>query len=285
MGCDARCIATAQQAPPNKGFVYVATGEGYVREARISAASLRTHHPSAIICLITDDAQCTAAPPFDHVIVRTDVNRNTADKLLAIEAPYDRIVFLDTDTHVCGRLDDLFDLLDRFDLAMLLENNRGWHYDLPGVPLCYPEYNSGVIAFRRTPSVHKLFADWRVNYDSMRARQGIKEDQSSLRKVLYFSDLRVAVLPSEYHFLCNVPNYIMWKAHLIHGRGDLPAIAAQVNSELGPRAYLPFVGVMRGYLGRRNWLRTLLRVTWRMCVALVRRPKDPSLLNPGRWWL
>lgn len=80
MGCDARCIATAQQAPPSKGFVYVATGEGYVREARISAVSLRTHHPSATICLITDDAQCTAAPPFDHVIVRTDVNRNTADR-------------------------------------------------------------------------------------------------------------------------------------------------------------------------------------------------------------
>lgn len=277
-------IDPTSQPTPSCGFDYVATGPGYLQEAETSASSLRAQHPSASICLMTDLPR-PAGSPFDHVIVRADARRNTADKLLATDAPYDRVIFLDTDTHVCGPIDEIFTLLDRFDLAMLPENNRGWYYDLPGVPLCFSEYNSGVVAFRRTPAVLRLFADWRRYYDEMRASQAIKNDQPALRKAIYFSDVRLAALPSEYHFLCTVPNYIMWKANLIHGRGDLPGVAAQVNAELGPRAYLPFVGVMRGYVGRRNWLLTFLRVIRRMTLVLIRAPKDPSTLNPGKWWL
>jgi hypothetical protein len=267
-----------------EGFVYVATGDGYFREAVQSAASLRRAVPTAEICLITDQPHQKSAP-FSQVIFRRDTQRNLLDKLLAIEAPYDRVVFLDTDTFVVtGDITELFRLLDQFDLALLQENQRGWDYTLPGVPECFPEYNTGVIAFRRTPELRVFFSQWREAYLQLRATRNLKSDQPAFRQVLYTSKLRVATLPSEFHFLGNVPNYVMWKVRLIHARGDLQAIARLANEELGPRAYLPGVGVIRGYVGRNAWIRSLLRIGFRMLRIFFRRPADPAALNPSRWW-
>ncbi len=265
------------------GFVYVATGEGYRKEAMTSAASLRTAMPGVSICLITDTA-IEKTDLFDTVLVQTTVCHNPIDKLLAIDCPYDRVIFIDTDTYICGDLSDLFDLLDRFDLGLLQENHRGWDYTLPGVPASFVEYNTGVIAFRRDEAVRELFSAWRAAYDHLRETQGLRNDQPAFRQVLYQSNLRVATLPSEYHFLGNVPNYAMWKVRLIHGRGNLPKIAELANEELGARAYLPSVGVMRSFLGRRTWLRSLLRIGRRMLRVFIRPPVDTAQLNPGQWW-
>lgn len=269
---------------PTRGFVYVATGEGYVAEARRSAASLRAHHPRAAIALLTDVATAAAAP-FDHVITLATARHDPSDKIAAIDAPFDEIVFLDTDTFVCGPIDELFDLLATHYIAALPENHRGWDYDLPGVPACFAEFNTGVIAFRRTPAVQRFFAAWRAAYDELRAAQNLKNDQPAFRRALFDSALRVATLPSEFHFLANVPNYTMWEVRLLHRRGDLPAIAREVNARPGPRAYVPHLGVLHGYVGRAAWARTLARVAWRIIKTLFRPPPDASAANPGRWWL
>lgn len=269
---------------PTRAFVYVATGAGYVAEAQRSAESLRRHHAAVPIVLLTDAAPATSAP-FDQIIVRTDARHNPSDKLWAIDAPFDEIVFLDTDTFICGRIDELFQLLATHDLAALQENHRGWDYELPGVPACYPEFNTGVLVFRRTEPVRQLFATWRDAYDQLRAAQNLKNDQPAFRLALHRSGLRVAALPSEFHFLANVPNYTMWEVRLLHGRGDLPAIAREVNARPGPRAYVPHLGVLHGYVGRAAWARTLARVAWRLVKTLFRPPADASAANPGRWWL
>src|SRR6185295_8034232 len=53
-----RCLVSAATTAPHgsEGFVYVATGSGYLEEARRSAESLRRCNPGCRICLITDDA-------------------------------------------------------------------------------------------------------------------------------------------------------------------------------------------------------------------------------------
>lgn len=269
---------------PTRAFVYVATGDGYIAEAKRAAESLRQHHPDATIVLMTDIAQ-PAQAPIDQVLVLPQADRDPGDKIAVATAPFDQIVFLDTDTFVCGRLDELFALLETHDLAVLQENNRGWDYGLPGIPGAYPEFNTGVIAFRRTFVVQAFFSTWRNEFVQRRQSVGDKADQPTFRATLFRSSLRVAVIPSEFHFLANFPNYIMWDARLIHGRGDLPSIARDVNAELGARAYVPHVGVMRGYLGRAAWARTLARVLWRLLCGLVRPPPDASRASPGRWWL
>jgi hypothetical protein len=268
----------------NCGFVYVATGEGYLKEALLSASSLRAVMPNASICLITDVTSPMPSGLFDTVRLETEVCRNPIDKLRSIDCPYERVIFLDTDTYVCGDLSELFDLLDRFDLALLQENHRGWDYTLAGVPSSFPEYNTGVIVFRRSAAVRSLFETWRKNYDELRQSQELRNDQPAFRQALYFSELRVATLPSEFHFLGNVPNYAMWEIRLVHGRGNLPKIAQLANESLGARAYVPAVGVMRSFLGRKIWLTSMVRFGWRALKIFLRPPVDTSLLNPGRWW-
>jgi hypothetical protein len=266
------------------GFVYVATSDGYRDEAVRSVASLKAAMPDALTCLVSNTP--LAGPhAFDDVIVRSDVEGGPSDKMLCIHAPFDRAVFLDTDTLVTGDLGELFRILDRFDVAALPETRRGWDYDLENVSHAFAEFNTGVIAFRRTSAVESFFADWRSEYQRLREVAGLTNDQPAFRSALWRSGLHVAPIPSEYHFLSGSPNYIMWDARLIHGRGDLQKVAVDVNRVLGARAYVPNVGVVPGYRGRRNWFNETVRLFWRMTRLVMKQPTDPASLAPVKWWI
>jgi hypothetical protein len=270
--------------PGSSGFVYVATGAGYVQEALRSANSVRALHPSTPICLVTDVPPPGPHPFTDVLAPEGRVEHGPIDKILAFQAPYERVVFLDTDTLAVGDVAPLFDLLDRFDLAALQDVNRGWHYSLDDVPLPFTEFNTGVLVFRRTPDVARFFAEWRANHEQLKAA-GFVNDQPAFRRTAYRSSLRIAPLPSEFHFLGNFPNAALWSVRLVHARGDVDRIARLANESLGPRAYVPDVGVIGGFVGRRPWLRTTLRVVRRMVRLLIRTPADSTATNPGRWWL
>lgn len=265
------------------GFVYVATGTGYLEEARRSAESLRRHHPDTPICLVTDH-QSPVGSPFNHVVVVSDAEHKPIDKLLAFRCPFDRAVFLDTDTRVCGDLSPLFAVLEEFDLTALQDVNRGWNYELPGVPACFTEFNTGVIGFRRTPAVQEFFRQWRENHEFLARTAGFVNDQPAFRQTLYRSPLRLAPLPSEFHFLGNFPNALLWKVRLIHARGDLAAMAAQIDGRLGGRVFIPNVGVVPGFAGRWDWLKTSLLTAARMLRLVLRPPADSAAANPRKWW-
>lgn len=269
----------------NAGFVYVATGGGYLEEARRSAESLRRFNPDFPICLVTDTPLDVGEGLFDVVIACANAEHKPIDKLYAFDCPFEFAVFLDTDTRVFGDLSALFDLLDRFDLALHQDVHRGWNYELPDVPVAFTEFNTGVIAFRRSEALLQFVANWRGNYESLNVEQGLVNDQPSFRRTIYHSSLRVAPLPSEFHFLGNFPNYILWKVRLIHARGDLDLIARQVDETLGARVYLPSVGVVHSFRGRGNWLRISLLTAWRMLGLVFNPPQDSSGGNPRKWWL
>ncbi len=260
------------------GFVYVATGKRYVAEALRSAGSLRASMPGAAIALITDSPPDQAiAGLFNTVIVRTEVRHQPIDKLLAWEAPFERCVLLDTDTHVCGDLSDLFRLLDHFDLAAAPETLRGWHYTLPEVPEAFPEYNTGVIAFRRGPATDEFFRTWRADYEKLHAANGFVTDQPAFRRAAYRAGVRIAPLPSEFHFITITPNYTMWAVRLLHGRGDLPALARDLNLRPGARAFVPGLGPVAAFHGHRAWIAQLFRLLIRgvRVPFATLRPKAP----------
>ena len=266
------------------GFVYVATGTAYLPEAFKSAESLRRHHPELPICLITDH------PPEDRgpfTEIRRPVGRvrhSPIDKVLAYEAPYDQIVFLDTDTFVLDDLNPLFGTLEKFDLALLQDVNRGWNYELPDVPLIFTEFNTGVIAFRKTPRVAEFFETWSSDYDRLRAEMGLVNDQPAFRRTAFHSDLRISPLPSEFHFLGDFPNCTLWNVRLIHARGDYSRIAAQANEFLGLRAYVPELGVMPAFQGKGRLLRFLARFVARGLALAIRGPESVTAKHPSKWW-
>jgi len=269
----------------HQAFVYVATGTAYLEEARRSAESLRRHHPGVAICLISDHPPAEKGP-FTEIRRPAGAVRHTPmDKVLAYEAPYEQIVFLDTDTHVCGDLRPIFELLERFDLAAVQDVNRGWNYELPGLPMTFSEFNTGVIGFRKRPLVEGFFRDWVQAYDGLRKELTMISDQPAFRQALFRSDLRVAPLPNEFHFLGDFPNSTLWKVRLIHGRMGGQRVEKLVNEQLGLRAYVPEVGVWSKLQGKRSLLGNITRFLWGSLKLFVAGPRNVLSRHPFHWWV
>jgi hypothetical protein len=218
-------------------FVYAATGAKYLREAALSAASCRRHMPGCRILLLTPDEAAPAG--FDEVIV---FGRGIADpfelKVAGIAAvTAERFVFLDTDTFVLGDVSDIDRLLDRFDLAaaqapVRLQSNL-WPETEPflrDAPSCFPEFNTGVIAFRRSPPVAEMLASW-LNLQRRHARSTPAprtQDQASFRAAVYLSELRIAALPPEYNCRFPFPTSVCGEVKILHGHAE-PAQLEQIG--------------------------------------------------------
>ncbi len=228
---------------PAEGFVYVATGDRYRREAARSAASLRAAHPGARICLVTDRRE--GAEFWDDLVMHPQPVFTFRDKLAMRLCPYEKFVFLDADTLILGGLGELFGILDTFDFLghQLFE---GHDYGLGDIPDAFPEFNTGVLGFRRGPETDALFLRWEALYDAYYRlnRDGSYHysnvsDQKSLKEAVYRSNLRVAVLGPEYNFVPQHVNFACAAVRVLHGRGSLEALARRINLRLGNRCYVP----------------------------------------------
>ncbi len=240
-------MAGDQDWKGTSGFVYVATGELFFREAAEAARHLRAANPAARICLISDRADGERF--WDDLIKVEKPHFDFRDKLLMAHCPYERFVFLDTDTYVAGDLSEMLQLLERFDVIghQLFE---GHDYRIPEVPDAFPEFNCGVFGFRRSPGVERLLARWLEIYTGYRARlqdgpwnYADASDQKGFRMALYESGLRHSVLGPEYNFIIQHLQFACAEVKILHGRpcSELQRIERIVNAQLGPRAWVPLL--------------------------------------------
>ena len=184
-------------AAPERGYVFAATGEGYTALAARAAETLRAAAPNAAIDLYTD--RLDAGGPFDAVHRLDDAFFRPKFEAL-LRSRFHRSVYLDADVWVVADPSDVFDLLDRFDLALAHDPYRATeHATTPWrrpLPAAFPQYNSGVIGARRSPATEAL---WRAVVAGVRG--GVARDQGVLRECLWESDLRIATLPEEYNLM------------------------------------------------------------------------------------
>lgn len=196
--------------------MFTATGAPYVRGAIRSARSIARHSPE-LPCFLYHDADSRGliereAPGVfhGHAEVENPHRRSKLDYMA--RSPFARTLFLDSDTEVCGPLDDLFLLLDRFDIAATHAPLRyraatmaKWRDDIPS---CFPQFNTGIVLYNLERSgVKALMEDWRIAYHEA----GFARDQVTFRELLWRSDLRIAVLPPEYNV--RFKKYLLvWKA-------------------------------------------------------------------------
>lgn len=182
--------------PEGRGVLYVATGAAHTAAARRSAESVRATNPGLSIAIFTDATG--AMPEVDIVETVTDPHARSKVDCLP-RTPFAETLYLDTDTRVLGDLGDLFDVLERFDLAIAQRayvragrSRARWRYD---VPAAFPEHNGGVLLYRSSPAALGFLEAWRAAY----AEAGFKVDQVTLRELLWSTDLRFAVLPARYN--------------------------------------------------------------------------------------
>lgn len=226
-----------------RGIIYIATGKKYVDEAVVSARSAKEHMPDIEITLFSDQAsEVGYEGVFDSIAGISDTDGSCRDKIRPLlDTPYERTLFLDTDTFICAPVYDIFKMLDRFDIALAHAPDR-YQYDLPDLPDCFTELNSGVIAYRKNDEVSELLKDWEYTFYQMLAEDsGSHRDQHSLRDAIYRSDLRFLVLPAEYNFRTICPNFAgkHCAVKILHGRhADPSRVAAKLNRSLGARVFL-----------------------------------------------
>ena len=268
--------------------LYVATGEEFLREAAVSIRSLWQHNPEQAVKVVTDvpDRAAGLLPERGdllHVEVHPAPTRSMYDKIEALaNESSEQALFLDSDIHVCGPLDDVFELLDPFDLAIAHAWGRPGMpgSTLPGIPDAFTEFNTGVIAFRGSDRVRALFREWKRVAVELQDRE--ENDQPSLRQVLYRSDLRWATLAPEYNFRIPFPGYASGPVKVIHGRHpDLTGIEKQINGTSEMRVYIPGVGVVArprlarervvGFLAGKPGLDRVVRGAWRRVARPIRR--------------
>ncbi|MFQ8432110.1 putative nucleotide-diphospho-sugar transferase [Amaricoccus sp. W119] len=222
------------------GVVYVATGAAHIEAARASAASVRRTNPKLGLAIFADSAD--VGPEFD--IVEPVAGAHVRSKIDYLpRTPFAETLYLDTDTRVLGDLGELFRLLDRFPVAAahrVRDTERVLNpreYD--PVPSSFPEHNGGVLLYRSSPEVLAFFTAWRDEYH----RAGFVADQISFRRVLWATDLRVAVLPPRFNtrrytwvdrFLSRQPPPVILHANRFHPSKRGGPIRRRLQALLGP---------------------------------------------------
>jgi hypothetical protein len=244
-----------------QGVVYIAIGRECIGEALESAASLKHAMPACPVTLFCDQVMDYA--PIDSVVPIEGNSWGPAVRIDLIgSSPYERTLFLDSDTYISGDLSELFSLTDNFDLAAAHAPVRA-SYQLDAVPDSFPEYNGGVILFRQSPSVRALFSKWadyyrrdleRLRCSEIRWRRppermfyhGDLPDQPTLREALYSSDLRIATLPPEYNCRFSLPGFVDGQVKILHGRAlNLPQVAEAINAVTTRRGFEERSGTIR----------------------------------------
>ena len=231
-----------------RGVVYIATGEGCRREAIRSAKSVKQHNPSIAIAIYTEIS--VVDPVFDFTFLIEKPEFSAIDKVKNLwRTPFHKSIYIDADTIITGNLLPLFDLLDRVDFAGAHETARGyWYKELQSqIPEAFGEVNTGVMVFKATSAVIGLLKDWHEAYLETckwlprfgTAKWMLTNEQPAMRHLLYHrSEVKLWVLPTEYNALRNFGTYLWGKAIVVHGRGNIEAVAERMNR---------FTNVERGF--------------------------------------
>lgn len=234
----------------NTGTVYIASGKKYIEEARQSAATLKKKMPDMKITLISSEH--IIDPNFEQVIVMNNPQYSLLDKVNYItNTPYDYTLFLDTDTFISEAFDELFVLLEKFDIAVAHEQTR-ISYPVTGLPDSFPEMNTGVILFKKSPQIKQLFQDWINFYErDLKKLPKPKHDQPAFREALYKNseNLKLATLIPEYNCRIEKAVFIQSTVKIFHmhskpERMSLPDLAAYINQKNIIRVYIPGLGLL-----------------------------------------
>jgi hypothetical protein len=186
------------------GILYAATGGKYIKECWNSLKSLKKAQSENFASIFTDDCSSFSGfAEFSQYSIHKlpDPKYGFEDKISALlRSPYDKTLFLDTDTLVLSNPVGLFDLLENFDLAACMETYKP--HPLPSVPDAFPEFNTGVMALQTgSRKVKDFLRNWLELYREQRKSRGdIKHDQPAFREALYRSNLRISPLASDWNF-------------------------------------------------------------------------------------
>lgn len=151
--------------------------------------------------------------------------------LASLDKPVYQFVFFDSDVYAVEPFEDVFEVLNNYDLTSTHAPARQTT-DMPAdvyVPEAFCEFNTGVFGYCNRPSVKAFFLKWLDTLVQYAYVSG-DNDQSALRIALWNSpDVHVWTMPPEYNCRFGFGGFAAGKVKLLHGRGNLKAIAGHIN--------------------------------------------------------
>jgi len=212
------------------GFVYLAYGERFIAEAVRSAQTLRDCVADADITLFTKktDQDNKQLEIFDHVITQEMQNSYIDKPICMKQTPYRKTLFLDCDTYICEDMSGIFELLEYFDIAAIIEppQARSYLFD-DGISTRWTqtwdeklkyltEYNTGVLLYRNNEVTENLFDKWIEIYSERIDADA--HDQPSFSLALAKSSARLITLPFEFNFRYGGSLVLHNNVKILHGR-------------------------------------------------------------------
>jgi hypothetical protein len=196
-----------------------------------SATSLKQHMPDIQTTLFSNFNIPNQDPVFDRIITREskeDIGAKGREDMWIYKykclllSEYDYTLHMDADTYVCDPFPEIFEVLQKFDLALTLS----MHYKSRkvDVPDCFPELAGGFMAWKKSKTMDQLFEKI-ISARTVRSRGS---DEPYLRWALYHSDVRFSILPWEYNCLYIHPGYLFGKVKIMHGRRETIAEDAKI---------------------------------------------------------
>jgi len=216
------------------GFIYVAIGEAYWKEASASIKSLKMQNSQPVVLVSDNPAGDNTADLFIHI---ESSGHPKIDKIRSLsKTPFEKTVFLDTDTHVVDDISELFEILERFELAAAHAPSGARAVDTT-IPEAFYELNSGVIAYLMTPAVRSFLAEWEGEFTAgvtspvTAKTQFFSFDQPSFRRQLWRASLSLYVLPPEYNYYIHHSGFARKRVKILHGRHhDIGLVASLLNA-------------------------------------------------------
>ncbi len=242
-------------AAASAGILYSAAGAAHVAEAVRSARSSLRHNQLPHLLFASEPVQ--GAPPGLEVALFEPSGNPYADKIANMAgSPFQRTIYLDTDTYVVGEIGHVLALLDQYELAAAYAAGYRGMAD-PDVPQAFYELNTGVLAWRSDERTAAFMRSWQETYlqwvreqpfpgagrplaetAAAAAGRAGAADQPAFRHCAWLHGLRVFVLAPEYNLRLGEPATVVERVRVIHGRHpDYESLAARVNDRRGPRRW------------------------------------------------
>ncbi|MBL1209302.1 hypothetical protein [Geminocystis sp. GBBB08] len=228
----------------SQGVIYIVTGENCVKEAYQSALSFKQKNPDIPITIFSD--QKISSDYFEQIIPISPYlyngHRQSTKILYLLKSPYKQTLYLDSDTYICDNIQELFTLLEQFDLAVSHASQR-WNleYKTSHIPDCFPEFNFCILLYKKSVLIEQLFSQWLSLYQRDLVKNlvsGYLPDQPTFREAIYNSKLRIATLTPEYNCRFITPGFVNKTVKILHGRHfDLLSIAEKINASNQRRIY------------------------------------------------
>jgi hypothetical protein len=233
------------------GAIYILTQDArYLPLALESLATVKRVMPDLPVTFLSQFPVSNSL--IDRVIPVAPARNGFYDKTrLMRESPYDRTLFIDADIYAVKAFPEMFDLLDRFDCAATHEEylDTDWfhQYPLADIPASFPEFNTGILLFKRSPQMDAVLKKWEelyANHLREKPDQPIN-DQPFFRAAIYESEARVATLSREYNCKFRGQGYLNGAVKLLHGHVEYRFDSKQLNQAITalnaserPRVYI-----------------------------------------------